>query len=44
MQSDPPLEGGGLLQPLVLNCLPPPQVTLQAPHEDQAPQFPSVKS
>ena len=42
-QDDPPLEGVGLLQSLVRNCVPPPHVTLHVPQELQAPQLPSKR-
>ena len=40
-QVAPPLDGAGLLQSLVLNWVPPPQVTLHVPDEAQLPQLPS---
>jgi hypothetical protein len=42
-QIAPPLDGGGLLQSLVLGCISPPQVTLQVPEVAQFPQLPSEK-
>ena len=42
-QTDPPLEGVGLLQSRVRDLVPLPQVTLQVEKELQAPQFPSEK-
>ena len=41
-QVTPPLEGAGLLQSLVLDWDPPPQVALQVPQAVQDPQVPSV--
>ena len=39
-QAAPPLDGAGLLQRRVRDWVPPPQVRLQAPKADQAPQLP----
>ncbi len=43
-QAAPPLDGAGLLQSLVWDWVPPPQVTVQVENELQAPQFPSKRS
>jgi hypothetical protein len=41
VQFVPPWDGAGLLQSLIRDWVPPPQVTLQADKELQAPQIPS---
>lgn len=44
LQSFPPLEGGGLLQILVILCVPPPHVFVHSVHRLQLPQFPFTVS
>lgn len=44
LQSSPPLEGGGLLQILVILCVPPPHVSVHSVHRLQLPQFPFTVS
>lgn len=44
LQSFPPLEGGGLLQLLVILCVPPPHVFVHSFHRLQLPQFPFTVS